>query len=84
MQKKIIEKKYFVSLALKVSSNFEVEVKANSKNEALEKALEKYHGGSFDEEAIQDPDWSNAELDIDEESKINKLDNGVYIRELEK
>lgn len=59
-----------------------VEVKANSQNEALEKALEKYHQGSFDEEYIQDPDWSNAELDIDEESKINKLDNGVYIREI--
>ena len=77
-------RKYFVSLALKVLSNFEVEVKENSRNEALEKALKKYHDGSFGEEAIQDPDWSNAELDIDEESKINKLDNGVYIRELEK
>lgn len=75
-------KKYRVSLALKVLSNFEVEVNAASKKAALEEALEKYHANDFDENSITDPDWSSAELDINEEGNINDGNNGIFIEEI--
>ena len=75
-------KKYRVSLALKIPSNFEVEVKANTKRRALERALEKYQDGKFDEDAVNNIDWSNMELDIDENGRINDIDNGIFIEEI--
>ena len=49
-------KKYKVSLALKIPSNFEVEVSARTKKEALNKALKKYYNEEFDEDKITDID----------------------------
>jgi len=76
-------KKYKVSLALKIPSNFEVEVSANTKKEALNKALEKYYNEEFDEDKITDIDWSNLELDINEKGNINDVGNGIFIEEVE-
>lgn len=75
-------KKYKVSLALKVPSNFEVEINAKTKKEALEKALEKYYNGKFSEDKITDIDWSNMELDIDEKSNIDAVGNGIFVEEI--
>lgn len=72
-------KKYKVSLALKIPSNFEIEVSANTKREALSKALEKYHNKEFDEDKITDIDWSNLELDINEKGNIDDIGNGIVI-----
>jgi len=75
-------KKYKVSLALKIPSNFEVEVNAITKKEALNKALKKYYDKEFDEDKITNIDWSNLELDINEKSNINDIDNGIFIKEV--
>lgn len=75
-------KKYRVSLALKVLSNFEVEINAANEKQAFKKALEKYHANDFDEYSITDPDWSSAELDINEEGKIDAIDSGIFIEEI--
>ncbi len=75
-------KKYKVSLALKIPSNFEVEVSANTKKEALNKALEKYYNEEFDEDEITDIDWSNLELDINEKGNIDDIGNGIFIEEV--
>ena len=75
-------KKYKVSLALKVPSNFEVEVNATTKKEALRKALEKYHNSEFDEDNLTNVDWDNLELDINEKSNINDIGNGIFIEEV--
>jgi len=75
-------KKYRVSLALKIPSNFEVEIKANTKRRALERALEKYQDGKFDEDAVNNIDWSNMELDIYENGRINDIGNGISIEEI--
>lgn len=77
-------KRYRVSLALKVPSNFEVEVDAVGEKAAVEKALEKYHSGDFDENNMTDADWSNAELDINEEGKVNDIGNGIFVEEIKK
>jgi len=75
-------KKYKVSLALKIPSNFEVEVSARTKKEALNKALKKYYNEEFDEDKITDIDWSNLELDINEKSNIGDIGNGIFIKEV--
>lgn len=75
-------KKYKVSLALKVPSNFEVEVNATTKKEALRKALERYHNGEFDEDNLINVDWENLELDINEKGNIDDLGNGICIEEV--
>lgn len=75
-------KKYKVSLALKVPSNFEIEIDAFTETSALNKALEKYHQSEFDEVNLTDVDWANLELDIDEESDINDIGNGIYVEEI--
>lgn len=75
-------KKYLVSLALKVPCNFEVEVEAKTKAEALEKAMDNWDVGT-DEKNITDPDWNSLELDINNFSNINKDSNGVWIEEIE-
>ena len=75
-------RKYKVSLALKIPSNFEIEVDAETKKEALEKALEKYYSGEFNEEGITDIDWHNVELDINEKGNIDDLGNGIFIEEM--
>ncbi len=75
-------KTFRVSLALKISCNFEIKVKAKSKKEALEKAIEKYDQGDYDEDNFSDVDWSNQELDIKENSKnIDEAGNGIFIEE---
>lgn len=75
-------KKYKVSLALKIPSNFEIEINANTKKEALETALKKYYNGKFDEDKITDIDWGNMELDINEKSNIEDIGNGIFIEEM--
>lgn len=75
-------KKYKVSLALKIPSNFEIEVNGNTKKEALEKALEKYYNEEFNEDKITDIDWNNMELDINEKSNIDDIGNGIFIEEI--
>jgi len=75
-------KKYKVNLALKIPSNFEVEVSARTKKEALNKALKKYYNEEFDEDKITDIDWSNLELDINEKSNIGDIGNGIFIKEV--
>jgi hypothetical protein len=78
-------KKYFVSLALKVYSNFETEVEAKSEKEALNLALEKYESGDYDQNDIAEPDWDNAELDVDcdKNGKISPASNGAHIEEVD-
>jgi len=75
-------KKYKVSLAVKVPSNFEVEICANTEKEALKKALEKYENGEFDGDNITDLCWNDAELDINKKSIINDSGNGIYIEKI--
>ncbi|OGZ32390.1 MAG: hypothetical protein A3H02_00530 [Candidatus Niyogibacteria bacterium RIFCSPLOWO2_12_FULL_41_13] len=75
-------KKYKVSLALKVPGNFDVEISAKTKKEALNKALEKYYNEEFDEDKITDIDWSNSELDINEKGNIDNIGNGIFIEEV--
>ncbi|OGZ35607.1 MAG: hypothetical protein A3A94_02195 [Candidatus Portnoybacteria bacterium RIFCSPLOWO2_01_FULL_43_11] len=75
-------KKYKVSLALKIPANFEIEINTSTKKKALEKALEKYHNGKFNEKDITDPDWGNIELDINENSNIDDIGNGIFIEEI--
>jgi len=74
-------KKYKVSLALKVYSNFEIEVSANTEKKALKIALEKYSDGEYDENNIMEPDWANSELDIKADD-IDDLDSGISIEEI--
>jgi len=78
-------KKYRVSLALKVYSNFEVEIEANSENEALDLALEKYESGDYNQNNITEPDWANSEIDIDcdKKGKISPMSDGVDIEEVD-
>ena len=75
-------KKYKVSLALKIPSNFEVEVSADTKKEALNKALEKYYNEEFGEDEITEIDWSNIELDINEKGNADDIGNGIFIEEV--
>lgn len=75
-------KKYRVSLAVKVPSNFEVEVCANTEKEALKKALEKYENGEFNGDDIIGLCWSDAELDINKKSIISGIGNGIYIEKI--
>ncbi len=77
-------KQYRVSLALKVPSNFEVEIYAANEKAALKKTLERYHSGEFDEYNLTDADWSNTELDINEESNINDISNGISVEQMKK
>jgi hypothetical protein len=57
-------KKFNVSIALKVYSNFETHVQAKSEKEAINLAIEKYDNGNYTEDNITAPDWSNTELDL--------------------
>ena len=76
-------KKYKVSLAIKIPSNFEIEICARTKEEALRKALEKYCNEEFDnEENIASLDWDNSKLDINEKGNIDDIGNGIYIEEI--
>jgi hypothetical protein len=72
------EKKYFVSLCLKVPANFEVEVSAKNEKEAFEKAYNMFDG--YDEGCISDPIWEETDLDIGGD---NVNSPGVYIEEIE-
>ena len=74
-------KKYKISLALKVYSNFEIEVNANTKEDAFKKALAKYSDGEYDKNNITEPDWENSELDIKTDD-INHLNSGIFIEEI--
>ncbi len=74
-------KKYKISLALKVYSNFEIEVGAETKEDALKKALEKYHSGEYDENNIAEPDWSDSELEI-KAGDMNHIGSGISIEEI--
>ena len=76
-------KKYRVSLALKVPSNFEVEVNADTEKEAFGKAQDIYNDGKFDENVFTEPDWNNVELDINKKSKASDIGNGIFIEEVE-
>ena len=75
-------KKYRVSLAVKVPSNLEVEVCANTEKEALEKALEKYENGEFDgDNVVGGLCWDDAELSINKKI-INDTGSGIYIEKI--
>lgn len=69
-------------MAVKVPSNFEVEVNATTEKEALKKALEKYENGEFDGDDITDSYWNDVELDINEKGKISDSGNGICIEEI--
>jgi hypothetical protein len=71
------QKKYFVSLCVKIPANFEVEVKAKNEKEAFEKAYNMFD--RHDEEKITDPDWANIELDIEGDDENAP---GVHIEEV--
>jgi len=75
-------KKYRVSLAVKVPSNFEAEVYANTEKEALKEALEKYENGEFDGDDITDLFWNDSELAIDKKSRISGVGNGICIEKI--
>lgn len=72
-------KKYKVSLAVKIPSNFEVEVSALNEKDAFDKAQKMFEG--YDENYITEPFWENVELDIGD-GNINKLSNGIYIEKI--
>lgn len=74
------QKKYFVSLALKVPANFEVEISAENKEEAYHKALELFDSGKYESRNITEPDWNNLELDA-EGDDIDDLSSGIFIEE---
>ena len=74
-------KKYKINLALKVYSNFEIEVSADTKRKALKIALEKYSDSEYDENNIMEPDWANSELDIKIDD-INHINSGISIEEI--
>jgi hypothetical protein len=74
-------KKFSVSLALNVPCNFEVEVSADSKEQALKKALAKWNDDD-NSENISEPIWEDASLDIDTAGAIDGLGNGIDIQEL--
>jgi ribosomal protein L20A (L18A) len=73
------QKKYFVSLCLKIPANFEVEVKASSEKEAFEKTYDMFDSNNGG--CISDLIWEEMELDIDAEH-IKKLSSGVHIEEI--
>lgn len=73
--------KYKVSLAMNIPGNFEAEVEGSDKKEALEKALKKYRDGDFEGDDVS-LDFANAEMNIDEEKKIDDLGNGIWIEEI--
>jgi len=75
-------KKYKVSLALKIPSNFEIEIDANSEKEALEKSIEEFSYRDSDEANIMDADWENIELDIKTKGNICDIGNGIFIEEV--
>lgn len=58
------DKVYIVSMALRVYANFETEVSAKNKKDAIHKAVIKYENGEYDDSNITDPDWINAKLDM--------------------
>ncbi|PIP23137.1 MAG: hypothetical protein COZ91_03020 [Candidatus Nealsonbacteria bacterium CG_4_8_14_3_um_filter_39_7] len=74
-------KKYKVSLALKVYSNFEIEVNAETERKALDMALGKYSNGEWGDDNITEPDWANQELDINVD-RMGKAESGIDIEEL--
>jgi hypothetical protein len=57
-------KKFHVSIALKVPANFDIEVSARNKKEALQAAIDKYSKGKFDPDDVSEPFWEDAEIDI--------------------
>ncbi|MBI5306718.1 hypothetical protein HZB04_04020 [Candidatus Wolfebacteria bacterium] len=75
-------KKYRVSLALKIPTNFEIEVNAKTEKDAFKKALGKFYKSTC-YDYIQDPDWSNIDLDIDKSVDINAVGNGIDIEEID-
>ena len=75
-------KKYKVSLAVKIPSNFEVKVCADTEKEALKKALEKYENREFNGDDITDLCWNDAELNINKKSRISCIGNGIFIEEI--
>lgn len=76
-------KKYQVSLALKIPCNFELEVKARSKKEALDKAIGMFNEYGYNEDYATESDYANTELDINTEVSINHLGNGIVVEEIE-
>jgi len=76
-------KKYKINLAIEVPANFEIEVNAKTRKEALKIVLEKYYSNDYDENDITEPDWANFELDIDEKGRIDDIGNGIFIEEIE-
>ena len=76
-------KKYLVSLALKVPCNFEARVEANSEKEAFDMAVEEWDNKD-DLEKVTEPLWEELELDVDMESKLDNLGNGIFIEEITK
>ena len=75
-------KKYKVSLALKIPSNFEIEIKAKTERKAIEEAIEKFIYRKSNEDNIVDPLWEFIDLDI-KQNDMDALDSGVYIEEIE-
>ena len=71
------QKKYAVSLCVKVPANFEVEVKAKSEKEAFEKAYNMFD--RHEVEKITDPFWEWVELDIEGDDENAP---GVHIEEI--
>ena len=67
---------------MKIPGNFEVEINANTKKEALKKVLGKYEDGEFDGDDIADLRWKDVELDINEKGNINDIGNGICIDEI--
>ena len=71
------QKKYKVSLCVKIPANFEVEVLAKNEKEAFKKAYYEFDG--YDEDYITEPMWSETELDIEGDDENSP---GVYIEEI--
>lgn len=74
-------KKYKISLALKIPSNFEIEINANSKKDALKKSINEFMYRESNETNITDPDWENIDLDI-KENNMDDLDSGINIEKI--
>jgi|GEM_PF-4251781 len=57
------KKKYRVSIPIETFVNYEIEISAQSEEDAFDMALNRYHKGEYDDDNITDPDIVNARID---------------------
>lgn len=71
------KQKYSVSLGMIVPLNFEIEIYATSKAEAIKKAIDTYWEGDYSNSVFTDPDFVMAKLDLGDNN------SAIYVDEIE-